>query len=209
MVSRQALNAAVDYGLLAVNPVLRAKSRRITQTPIAPPSPSDAKPPLKGLLVLLGVIRVSAGRGEALGLQWTDIDWEQKTATIRTIQVGKASQRRLHAPKTQSGARTLALSDFLAAILRSHQDQQRMAWSVDHAGEPLPPWVFTTRRGIWLAGDNVRRTFKILLRRAGLPETPRIHDLRYHNLGRRTWQWQPMSPKRLGFFLALYALLIH
>ena len=90
-------------------------------------------------------------RGEALGLQWTDIDWEQKTATIRTIQVGKASQRRLHAPKTQSGARTLALSDFLAAILRSHQDQQRMAWSVDHAGEPLPPWVFTTRRGTWLA----------------------------------------------------------
>ena len=128
-------------------------------------------------------------RGEALGLQWTDIDWEQKTATIRTIQVGKASQRRLHAPKTQSGARTLALSDFLAAILRGHQDQQRMAWSVDHAGEPLPPWVFTTRRGTWLARDNVRRTFKILLRRAGLPETTRIHDLCYPNLGRRTRQW--------------------
>ena len=45
--------------------------------------------------------------------------------------------------------------------------------------EPLPPWVFTPRRGTWLAGDNVRRTFKILLRRAGLPETTRIHNLRH------------------------------
>lgn len=185
VVCRQALNAAVDYGLVAVNPVLRAKPPRVTQTPITPPSPTDAMTflrvadshPLKAFWYFLALS--GCRRGEALGLQWTDIDWERKTAAIRTIQVGKGRQRRLHAPKTQSGARTLALSDFLVAILRNHQDQQRAAWSLDHPGEPLPPWVFTTRRGTWLAGDNVRRTFKILLRRAGLPETTRIHDLRH------------------------------
>ncbi len=186
MVCRQALNAAVDYGLLAVNPVLRAKSRRITETPIAPPSPSDATPPLKGLLVLLGVIRVSAGRGEALGLQWTDIDWEQKTATIRTIQVGKASQRRLHAPKTQSGR-----DPGLVGLSRS--DFAEPPGPATHGMEcgscrRAPSTVGLYHPTRYLASSG-RRTFKILLRRAGLPETTRIHDLCYPNLGRRTRQW--------------------
>lgn len=41
------------------------------------------------------------------------------------------------------------------------------------------PWVFTTRSGKPLDGDNVRRAFKKLLKAAELPDTTRVHDLRH------------------------------
>lgn len=184
-VCRQALNAALDYGLVTANPVLRAKPPRVSPTPIQPLTPEEARAFLRAAdthrLKALWYFLALSGcrRGEALGLQWTDINWAQGTATIHRIQVGKASQRRVHAPKTASGARTVALSEFLLAILRTHREEQRALWQADHLGQPEPPWVFTTRRGTWLAGDNVRRTFKALLRAAGLAETTRIHDLRH------------------------------
>ena len=39
--------------------------------------------------------------------------------------------------------------------------------------------VFTTRHGKWLDPQNVYRDSKLVLERAGLPSTIRLHDLRH------------------------------
>jgi len=206
VVCRQALAVAVDYEMIVANPTLKAKPPRVTQPPITPPTPEQAKAflrvannhRLKALWYFLALS--GCRRGEAIGLRWADIDWEQKIATIRVIQVGKATKRREHDPKTTHSRRAVGLSDFLIDVLREHQQEQRIVWQSDHPGQTQPPWVFTTQNGTWLAGDNVRKTFKILLGRAGLPESFRIHDLR-HAMA-TVWLGQGVSPKvvseRLG-----------
>jgi len=185
VVSRQAMNLAVDYGWIVANPVPRAKPPRVSQAPIIPPTPDDAKRflrvaddhQLKALWYFLALS--GCRRGEALGLQWADVDWDQKTVIVRQIQVGKAAKRRTHPPKTRSGARTIALSDFLLDVLRDHAGTQREVWRADHARQPQPPWVFTTQHGTWIDGDNARRQFKRLIAKARLPNSTRIHDLRH------------------------------
>jgi integrase len=116
-------------------------------------------------------------RGEALGLQWPDIDWEGRTITIQRTLAGKAARRQLHEPKTASGRREVAASRFLMDLLKEHQRQQKRARLAAGPDWVETGFVFTTRTGRPLDGDNGRRAFKKLLKAAGLPPETRIHDL--------------------------------
>lgn len=82
------------------------------------------------------------------------------------------------APKSKSSARTIAIPEELVSALRRHkakQAEKRLA-----AG---PEWqesgmVFTNYHGGPIEPRNLNRSFKALLEKAGLPSTPRLHDLR-------------------------------
>ena len=118
-------------------------------------------------------------RGEALGLQWGDIDWDRRTIIIQRTLAGKAARKQLHEPKTAAGRRVVASSMFLMGLMKDHLHQQKLVRLA--AG---PDWVdtgfvFTTRTEKPLDGDNVRRAFKKLLTVAGLDKSTRIHDLRH------------------------------
>ncbi|CAB1128384.1 protein of unknown function [Candidatus Hydrogenisulfobacillus filiaventi] len=118
-------------------------------------------------------------RGEALGLQWADIDRERHTITIQRTLTGKAARRQVHEPKTASGRRVVAATRFLMDLLKEHQHQQKLAQLAAGPDWVETGFVFTTRTGKPLDGDNVRRAFKKLLKAAGLPPETRIHDLRH------------------------------
>ncbi len=115
-VCRQSLDDAVNYGFIAHNPVHRAKPPRVAQAVIQPPTPEQAKAFLRVAddhpwKVLWYVIALSGcRRGEALGLQWGDIDWEASTITIQRTLTGKAAHRQIHEPKTAQGRRVIAAS---------------------------------------------------------------------------------------------------
>ncbi len=131
--------------------------------------------------------------------------------TIRQIQVGKAAHRHIHPPKTRSGARTIALSDFLVGILRTHHTTQEADWEKTHPNQRMSEWVFQAPSGTWLDGDQTRKMFKRLLRKAGLSETTRIHDLR-HAMA-TTWLSQGIAVKvvseRLGHASIAITLPLH
>lgn len=106
---------------------------------------------------------------------WKDIDLAKGTAMIRRTY----TWREIGVTKTPHGERSIALSPFLVALLREHRHKQKLEQLA--AG---PDWeehglVFMTRRGTPISPRNVLRDFKKLLKRAGLPETCRIHDLRH------------------------------
>ena len=150
---RSCFGEAVKRGLIARNPVLVARPHRTTKAgEIQPLSLEEVR----------GVLAVAAGRrngvrwqialalglrqGEALGLQWADIDFEQATITVRrslqrrtwkhgcqTAPCGRVAWRcpKRHggglvvdSPKSATSIRTVAVPPVLVAALRSHQRSQ-------------------------------------------------------------------------------------
>lgn len=184
-VCRQALQDAVDWGLIPTNPALWVKPPRVPRPAVHPPTPDEARRlfqvadahPWRALWYVLAL--TGCRRGEALGLQWPDVDWDHRTLTIQRTLVGKASRRYTREPKTASGRRVVAVSRFLLDCLREHRHRQLvMRVSAGSAWQDTG-FVFTTRSGRPLDGDNVRREFKKLLAAAALPPDMRIHDLRH------------------------------
>ncbi len=81
----------------------------------------------------------------------------------RSIYSGKVT-----APKTNAGRRTIRLSQMAIRALQNH------------AKERISEWVFSTSKGTPMSTHNIHnRSWKPLLKRAGLPRSTRMHDLRH------------------------------
>ena len=130
-------------------------------------------------LEALYIVAVTAGlrRGELQGLKWEHVDLESGTLQVRRTLSEPKGGHIFEAPKSGKG-RSIRLTRRATAALRSHRKRQleeRMKlaglWT-DHG------LVFTSGVGTPLLGGNLNRSFKVTLRRAGLPEI-RFHDLRH------------------------------
>lgn len=113
------------------------------------------------------VLAVTTGAriGELAGLRWDDIDLEARTMKVRRTVYGNS----VSSPKTPSSIRTIRLCRRATAVLKDHRE-------ISNGCE----WVFATSRGNLLNLSNVRnRSWKALKRKAGIPETTRLHDLRH------------------------------
>ncbi|WP_161881492.1 tyrosine-type recombinase/integrase [Deinococcus alpinitundrae] len=134
-------------------------------------------------------------RGEVLGLQWADIDFERSRLTIRhnlvevhsdgvagKQQAGKPTvssiQVKLQTPKTAASRRTVALSPGTLSKLREHQAQQE--WECSAAAEAWQDqgFVFASELGGPTNPNYFYDQFKKLAREAKLPNI-RFHDLRH------------------------------
>lgn len=167
----RALNKAVLYGHIATNPASHIHPR-VEKRQIEPMTPEQATAFLAAVdghrLAPLYRVALSLGlrRGEIVALRWTDVDLNGKT-----LKVKKA--------KTAAGVRTIPLPDKLADVLRDHwdyQQQERLMTGVEWKEHGL---VFPSEVGTPMGARNLVRHFKSVLKRAGIPETIRFHDLRH------------------------------
>lgn len=128
----------------------------------------------------LWVLLASTGLrlGEALGLQWDDIDFGQNRLFVRrALQRQKAVGLAFVEPKTKKSRRTVYFPEGTGAVMQEHhrkQVEQRLklgsVWgnkelAFCRAGQPLDPGAMS----YWL---------KKALASAGLPRI-RVHDLRH------------------------------
>jgi len=178
------LNLAVDDDVLKTNPahklgkIVREKSLRL-----------QAEPLTKGeVAILLSTFRAYSPRfyplmltlcrtgmriGEALGLQWGDIDFNGR---FITIQRGR-SKSRTETPKNGK-SRRVDMSLQLAAALKELK-RQRIEEKLRKGWEEMPEWVFITDKGTPLIEGHFReRVFNKMLAKAELRQI-RIHDLRH------------------------------
>lgn len=118
--------------------------------------------------------------GEALGLQWQDIDFKDGTLDIRRAVVSRGGIPDISLPKTPGSYRTLYLPADLHQVLLRQQSDLR------ERGLPTAPtaWVFPANTGGMLSQHNVRRVWKRILEKADMPQETRIHDLRSAFLSR-------------------------
>jgi integrase len=117
-------------------------------------------------------------RAEIAGLLWSDIDMEAGRLTIRETLVTVAGRPQTSTPKTERGARTLPLTEALAAALARTRRRQ--------AGEQLragPAWqdsghVVANEIGEPLHPDTISDRWDTLTKRAGVRRI-RLHDARH------------------------------
>ena len=102
-------------------------------------------------------------KGELLGLQWTDVDWDAGTLTVRRT---LDRHQQPGPPKSRHGERTIALDPDTLALL---QQAKRHTQAI---------WVFATKNGTPVSGRNLSRAFTAALKRAAVPPI-RFHGLRH------------------------------
>jgi integrase len=183
-VLRMALGQALKWNLVARNVALLVDSPRLEKFEVQPISPEQARELLKAVqgdrLEALFTVALSLGlrRGEALGLRWSDIDFQ-----ARTLRVNHSLQRIqgslvLSEPKTKTSRRVLDLPESLIAKLREHRTRQLEEKLLIGSRWQETGLVFTSGIGTPVDPRHVKRRLDPLLKRAGLPHY-RIHDLRH------------------------------
>ena len=111
-------------------------------------------------------------QGELLALRWVDVDWEGRTLSINHTLQEVSGKLVLQEPKTNSSRRSVAMPLSVTQSLRNHRKKCIEAHLVND-------YVFCDSFGGPLRKSNlIRRSFKPLLKRAGLPDM-RFHDLRH------------------------------
>jgi integrase len=197
---RAMLNAAVDDGVILANPanklgkilrLVRSKSARQeeikaldrAQVTVFLATTLETTPRLYPLFLTLA--RTGLRIGEALALQWSDLDF--KGREIR-VQRAVTNDGTIGTPKSGHG-RTVDMSTSLRDVLQRHQAKLAAAWleqkpKRDDAGNelpkgPMPLWTFPS--DVWTPMDhaNVGKAFKRVLKDAGLPLHHSPHDLRH------------------------------
>ncbi len=109
--------------------------------------------------------------GEAIGLEWGDIDWRGKFLTFRR----SSWQGHVTTPKTASSIRQVQLSPEMIEVLKEHR--RAIAAESLEVGRSMPERVFVNEVGNPIDEAKVRVHHRAALRVAGL-RTIRIHDLR-------------------------------
>jgi integrase len=129
----------------------------------------------------LYVLAVTTGlrRGELLGLRWDDADLDRGTLRVGRALVRVGGRHVIGETKTRRGRRRINLTPRTVAALKAHRKRQleqrvRLAGFYEDHG-----LIFSSENGTPLNPENlVKRSFKPLLKKAGLPEI-RFHDLRH------------------------------
>src|SRR5215212_1413543 len=129
----------------------------------------------------LYVLAITAGlrRGELLGLRWDDADLERGTLRVGRALVREGGRHTLGETKSRRGRRRVNLTPRTVSVLKAHRKRQleeriKLTGLFEDHG-----LIFATSVGTPVNPENlVKRSFKPLLTRAGLPEI-RFHDLRH------------------------------
>jgi integrase len=181
-----ALEQAVKDGLVPRNVADVVKPPQLCKEEIQPLTPAQTKSFLEAVgghrFEALYVLAVTAGprQGELLGLKWEDIALDRKLLQVkRTLSGTKGGEPVFSNPKSAKSRRSVKLTARAVEALRRHRERQ-----LEEREEVAGLWqnhglVFPTRIGTPMSRHNlVARSFKPLLKRAGLPEI-RFHDLRH------------------------------
>jgi integrase len=179
-----ALNLAIDDGILQANPahklgrVIRSKGLQID---IDPFNREEISLLLAGFHehypthypMALTLARTGMRLGEALALQWGDIDFHGRFITIQR----NFSRGKIETPKSGK-SRRVDMSMQLSETLKDLKHQRRLEVAKNGWGR-LPEWVFVSEKGTAFDSSHFRsRVFNRVLDKAGLRKV-RVHDLRH------------------------------
>jgi integrase len=133
----------------------------------------DRLEPLFRLMLATGL-----RRGEALALQWRDVDLDAGMLRVRWTLTRTSRGLQLSEPKTDKSRRVVPLPRSAVETLKAHRARQ-----ADERSSATGVWqdnglVFTTEIGTPLEPRNVLRRFEQLAQRAGL-EGVHLHTLRH------------------------------
>lgn len=173
----RALNTAVRWRYLSVNPVSAVSSPRVRRKPFKVLNPEEVGrlltavqghwlEPLYWTAVLTGL-----RKGELLALQLDDLDLAAGTLRVRATLQWQGGRLVRGETKTEASQRTLPIPGVLLDRLRKHSERQRERF-------PSNTFLFTSSAGTPLNPRNLNRHFERLLELSELPAVT-FHSLRH------------------------------
>lgn len=117
-------------------------------------------------------------RGELLGLRWNSVDFKNNTIAVKEQLVNTKNGPVFQSPKSQKSKRKITVDSEAIKILKEHKKKQ--AEEILKAGSAYVKndLVFPTEIGTPTSPRNFFRSFKAVLKAAGLPDI-RFHDMRH------------------------------
>ena len=172
------LDAAVREKLILSNPVNDCKPPKLMKKEMKTLEPEQVQAYLKaadarGLLPMF-FLELTTGmrKSELVALQWSDVDWKQKTISVSKQAYKIDGKMTVMPPKTANSVRKIALSEETLAMLKQQQKEDEEGW-------PESPYLFPSPvSGEMYHPDSVVNLHKKILKEAGL-EHIRFHDLRH------------------------------
>jgi integrase len=183
-----ALKQAVRWGMLHRNPAELVQLPKLNRKEMRAMSPEESSRFLAALendrYAALFSLALSTGMRpeEYLGLRWSDVDSAKATVTVQRALVWRTKGGGWYftEPKTSRSRRTIPLPASMILALtehKRHQSEERLRLGSEWQDNGL---VFTTALGTPLNISNLTaKHFKPALKRAGLPKTIRLYDLRH------------------------------
>jgi integrase len=172
------LDAAVEAGHLAVNPAAKVRPPRNERPELELLSADElaraldaAAEPWRTAFDMLSWTAVR--RGELLAARWSDVDLPAGRLYVRRSR-GRYGEG---APKSRAGVRVVILTPRIVALLRRHRLAQAPSGADDDG------YVFVTRNGTPIDGDNLTGAWTRALRKAGVRHVS-LHALRHHAVSR-------------------------
>ena len=171
---RQCMEQAVSERLIPYNPAANCKlpPKEKKEMQIIPPENLGAylKAAEEHGVLPMFYLELTTGlrRGELLALLWTDLNINEKCLTVsKSVSRGKG-ELRVTEPKTKNSIRTVYVDDEAIRLLIE-----------EHKRHPLNPYMFPSPvTGGMYGPDCVARIHKKLMKKAGIEEHVRFHDLR-------------------------------
>ncbi len=177
----------MKWRVLAQNPATLVELPKQSRKEMQSLSPEDAAKFLEaatedsyGLVFTLALI-TGMRPEEYLGLQWKDVDLQTGVVTVQRALIWRSTLGWYFSePKTSGSRRSIPIPNSLTRALTEHrrrQAEERLKAGPKYQAHDL---VFANSEGSPLMRRNlVRRHFKPILKRAGLPESIRLYDLRH------------------------------
>ena len=185
-VLHKALEDAVRHEVLARNPAAAVSPPKVEGEEIEILSADQVKAALTAMRStpiythIMVLLSTGIRRGELMGLQWGDIDFDAGKLRIeRTVEKTKAHGLRLKPPKSRHGRRTITLPAGAIDVLKEHRKAQlelRLALGIGRL--PADAFVFGTIEGKLRDADRITQNWKRIADARGLPRVT-LHAFRH------------------------------
>lgn len=129
-VLKNILSRATEWQLIKSNPMAGVKKPRVEQTEFAFYDETEAKTVIGALyqesrkwrLFILGAMIGGCRRGELIGLEWENVDFENKTISVqKSISLTENSKAIVKGPKSRSSKRTIDMPEWYMQELETHK----------------------------------------------------------------------------------------
>lgn len=189
VVLQSILHSASKLGLIASNP---AASDKIDLPPLEPPETQiftkeeatdmldclSREPIMYQVLINLAIV-TGCRRGELVALKWSDIVFKADTVSISKSNYKlKGEEIKTKQPKTTGSIRMISIPEFMIAMLKDYQTEQKLTrlsignqWQGDN-------WIFTQWNGAPMYPTTPTLWFDKFLKRNGLAHR-KFHALRH------------------------------
>lgn len=181
------LNDAVHWQMIAYNPCTRISAPKSLAPEIAYLDDDQAKALMKLLRSLPSHYRrayalellTGLRRGELLGIEWSDIDWGQKSIRIcRTSQYLPGHGVYTDDTKNRSSQRIVMISDQIIRMLQEQYQWQQLQKKALGDAWIESGRVITMPDGHPMRPDHFSSQFKKFVKNSGLPDI-HLHSLRH------------------------------